>query len=440
MTFELKKRLIAQYGNIDDANNALHITYVVRDIDAVSMSPKQYFTEVGEYQLSYTVDQYTNNYINEEWSIQSNLYATINSETGVLNVTRIGEELDGEGPNANVTVTLYLMDGSTVSATSNLNFWERTAKIGDVVYHDGTFGSPDDYEAEIAVGKEAVGICFYIDPNDAKRRLLVALRDIPAGQTWGMTNATNTPIELTDSPDLNLYDIAQIPNVGNLGVSSFPGLRDTTNGDKYGWKSFDPYTAQAGQIGWMTVIQSGGGYKAGDKVPYGKYFTACVMEVRNAILTDSAINLEIPKASSDESEAKNLEFLINNAIIKMGSTNYKNLYFPAVSYCYAWRPSDRDDLKEEFKERNWWMPSGGEFLRLAFYSNQYYSETDPELNIFKKAAQKKIINMSLTSSGWFYNVSESSATQVTIIRGSSWHTAAATKNETNRPSRAICAF
>lgn len=439
MTFELKKKLLKEYGNIDDVNNALHITYVIRSVDSVNMAPKQYFIEVGEYQLSYTVSQYANNYINEEWSIQSNLYATIDSETGVLSVTRIGEELDGEGPNANVTVTLYLMDGSTVSATSNLNFWERAAKIGDVVYHDGTFGSPDDYEDEIAVGKEAVGVCFYIDPNDAKRRLMVALRDIPTGQTWGMTNATNTPIELVDSPDLNLYDIAQIPNVSSLGVGSFPALRDTMNGDKYGWKSFDPYTAQAGQIGWMTVIQSGGGYKAGDKVPYGKYFTACVMEVRNAILTDSAINLEIPKASSDESEAKNLEFLINNAIIKMGSSNYKNLYFPTVSYCYAWRPTAREDLHESFKERNWWMPSGGEFLRLAFFVNQYMSETDPELNIFKKAAQKKIINMAF-GSAWYYNVSESSATQVTIMRCSSWHTALASKNETNRPCRAICAF
>ena len=100
---------------------------------------------------------YANNYIRIEWSLESNLYATIDSESGVLTINRVGEEVDGAGPNADVTVVVYLLDGSSMSATSNLNFWLREVRLGDIVYHDGSIASPDDHNSMVLADKIPIG-------------------------------------------------------------------------------------------------------------------------------------------------------------------------------------------------------------------------------------------------------------------------------------------
>ena len=264
MTFELKRKLALEYGNIDDPNNNLHITYVVRNIENVSMPAKVYYSEVGEYQLAYSLNSpYANNYVREEWSMPSSLYATIDQKTGLLSVTRIGEEIEGEGPNVDVTVTLYLMDGSTISATSNINFWYRDAKLGDIVYHDGTYSAAEDYEDQKAAGKTAIGVCFYIDKNDKTRRLMVSKSYI-ASAAFGPSSASIAGITLADNPSISVYDVAGLINA--TPTTSLDGLRSSSTSD--GWANLDGNSNQAGQIGWKVLTKNELGYKIGDSLPW----------------------------------------------------------------------------------------------------------------------------------------------------------------------------
>lgn len=450
MTFELKRKLIAQYGNIDDINNDLHITYDERKITSVNMSPKQYFTEVGEYKLAYTVDSpYANNYSHEKWSLAVNLYATIDEDTGVLTVNRVGEGVDGVGPNAVVTLTVYLKDGSTLTATSELNFWKRVCQLGDVVYHDGSFSSVSDYSLETASGKVAIGICFYIHPTDPTKRLMVALRDVLSGQYWGVVSSSLPDITLTDYPGTSVYDISAIPNLNGFGATSWESLRDAVTGDEDGWAYFDPSTESAGQIGWMTVKVAGAGYNVNDSVPYGKYYTAHIIDTRNKVLQDSQFNLEIPVKTDTTPETNVLTSLLNQVQTSL-STTHKQLYYPIASYCYAYIPTTNKNLKDEFKEHNWWLPTFGELARLGYYCQEYYNPNNSDdvknkFNIFKEAIDSGIMSP-FTTSASYCTVNENytfSQIQILAMYSSSygrWYPATSVKNGTSRLARPICMF
>ena len=442
MTFELKRKLIAQYGNIDDENNGLYVKYVVRSIETVNMPARQYFTELGEYQLTYNLNSiYANNYVREEWSMGASLYAKLDPNTGVLTVTRIGEEVDGEGPNIDATVTLYLMDGSTISATTNLNFWVREARVGDVVYHDGTFSSFDDYEANRGAGKTAIGVCFYIDPEDRTRRLMMGLKYAHKSVFWGCSNDAIS-ITLNDTPNLSIYDITGIPNIQQKSVSLFSALRSATGGDADGWKIFNASTQHEGSIGWFTVIRPVGRFKAGDKVPYGQYYTECIIDTRDKLLSDSAINLPIPAATETITEKESLDICLDAVALSMGAA-YKALYYPAASYCYAYEP-DVKNLADKFKVHNWWAASYGELIRAYFYYNQ---TKDPDkannpFNVYEKGIELGLFDGWINTYEFTSSEQASNASYGPIGYYSKYdHIQSSSKNKnTNGHIRPICKF
>ena len=450
VTYELKKKLKEQYGDIDNENNSLYISYEVRNIKSVTMIPKQYFAEVGDYQLTFEIDSpYANSYSHVEWSVIPNLYCIIDSTTGILSVTRIGEEVDNTGPNVNVTVTVHMMNGSSLSATSNLNFWKRECKIGDIVYHDGSFASAKDHESMLAANKIAIGICFYIDPYNKSRRLMAALADNPTGQLWGPYTTSHLSITLNDIPDFNAYDIASLTNYSNKwGATSFTGMRDEINGDIDGWAVYLSDTALC-ELGWTTVEEDLGNHKAGDEIPYGKYNTAKIINHRDTMLRDSAINMPIPAKTQQKSEQTILTETLANVTSVLGNANYKVVYTPTASYCYAYCPTTREDLLDKFKEHEWFLPSLGEIARLFFYYQHYvnYSKNgiDSEFNLFKDAIDMGIMSK-FTETSHYYTSNEYATTSNTIgipayhTRIDYYYPTGIAKNGNNRPSRAICAF
>jgi hypothetical protein len=441
VTFELKRKLKEQYGDIDNEANGLYVSYVTRAINEVTMLPKQYFTEVGEYQLSFEVDSpYANNYTRIEWSLASNLYATIDSETGVVTVNRMGEEVDGTGPNADATVTIYLMDGTSVSASSNLNFWIREVRVGDIVYHDGTVTSPNDHAAMLAANKVAIGICFYINPYNKKERLMSSLVNVSSNQYWGIYSSVS--VNLEDNPDLSYVNIKDIPNLASPS-GSYTGLRDEINGDPDGWKYFDPLSNTLGQLGWMTVETPVGRFKKGDRVPYGQYYTECVIDARNKVLSDSAYKLPIPTKTNVITETNSLTSLLSQVNASLGTT-YKTLYYPAVSYAYAYCPTTREDLKEEYKEHNWWMPSMGELARIAYYHHESVFFAGSEYDIFTPAINNKVMAR-YSNNAHYLTSNEATADSVQILAlatatANRFYTATNAKSAATRPALAVCAF
>ena len=441
VTFELKKKLKAQYGDIDNEANGLYVSYVQRPIVEVTMLPKQYFTEVGEYQLSFEIDSpYANNYSRIEWSLASNLYATINQETGVVTVNRMGEEVDGTGPNADATVTIYLMDGTSVSASSNLNFWIREVRVGDIVYHDGTVASPNDHAVMLAANKTAIGICFYINPYNKRERLMSSLVNVCTNQYWGIYSSLS--VNLEDNPDLSYVDIKEIPNLASPS-GSYAGLRDELSGDPDGWRFFDPLTNTLGQLGWMTIETPVGRFKKGDRVPYGQYYTECVIDARNKVLSDSAYNLPIPTKNTGLTESNSLTTLLSQVNTSLGAT-YKALYYPSVSYTYAYCPTTREDLKEEYKEHNWWMPSMGELARIAYYHHESMFFAGSEYDIFTPAINNKVMAR-YTNNAHYLTINEATADSVQILALATttvnrFYTATNDKSAATRPVLAVCAF
>ena len=440
VNFALKRKLMEEYGNIDDANNGLHITYVVRDITSVDMQAKYYFTEIGEYPLSYEVTStYSNNYVREEWSMQPNLYATIDKDTGVVNVTRIGDEIDGDGPNANVTVTLYLLDGSTMSATSNINFWLREPKVGDVIYHDGSASTFDDYEINKKAGKDAIGVCFYIDPKDKTFRLMMSFKYASTSAYWG-PHENNISLTLIDNPDLKIFNIDGIPDINASVAKTYSALKDPTS--ETGWKDFDSGTIES-HLGKMLVTKPKGRFKAGDLVPYGQYFTECIIDTRDKLLSDSAVGLPIPKATDTNTERQSLEVALAAVEASMGAS-YKMLYFPAASYCYCFRPSDKEDLLDKFKEHNWWLPTCGELFRAYYYYNQSRdpnAANNPE-NIYQKGIDLKLFDSCPSTYENTTSEASSKAFLGPIIYYSKYDTLMTSGSQKNgtRYTRPICAF
>lgn len=441
VTFELKRKLKEMYGDIDNEANDLYISYVTRVINEVTMLPKQYFTEVGEYQLLFEVDSpYANNYSRIEWSIESNLYATINSETGVVTVNRMGEEVDGTGPNADATVTIYLMDGTYVSASSNLNFWVREVRVGDIIYHDGTVTSPNDHAAMLAANKVAVGICFYINPYNKKERLMSSLVNTSTNQYWGIFSSLS--VELNDNPDLSYVDIEGIPNLGTPS-GSYTGLRDEVSGDPDGWRYFDPLSNTLGQLGWMTVENPIGRFKKGDRVPYGQYYTECVIDARNKVLLDAAYNLPVPAKSDTITESNALTTLLTQVTSSLGD-KYKALYYPAVSYSYAYCPTTKEGLKDEYKEHNWWLPTMGELARIAYYHHESKFHIGSEYDIFTPAINNKVMS-GYANNAHYLTINEIAQDSVQILALATttenrFYTAANAKSTANRPALAVCAF
>ena len=446
MPFELKRKLALEYGNIDDPNNALHITYVVRNIENVSMPAKIYYSEVGEYQLSYSLNSpYANSYVREEWSMPSSLYATIDTKTGLLSVTRIGEEIEGDGPNVDVTVTLYLMDGSIISATSNVNFWLREAKLGDIVYHDGTYSAASDYEDQKASGKTAIGVCFYIDKNDKTRRLMVSKSYISSAM-FGPSSAALAGITLADNPSISVYNVAGLIDA-TTPTTTLEGLRSSSTSD--GWANLDGNSNQAGQIGWKVLTKNELGYKIGDSLPWGKYNQLHILALRNEVLNDSNFNLPIPEPLGELSESSVLTSYMSEAVSLFGK-GYDALYYPAASRCYAYVPATKEGTLDKFKSHNWWMPSYGELMRIAYYYRQYKtSSTNTEsnpLNIFRGAILAGVFSDfgSATAYGSSAEPGTNASSQiyrVTVNNSSgNWGGAGGTSKATATRILAICEF
>lgn len=103
--------------------------------------------------------------------------------------------------------------------------------------------------------------------------------------------------------------------------------------------------------------------------PIGLIETRLIIQLRNTILRDSGINLEVPVTTDTETEREALSRLIRAANATPGSA-YK-FYFPAASYAYAYEPTIKagEALSPKFRRHNWFLPTAGDaqnfrYLRL----------------------------------------------------------------------------
>ena len=432
VTFAMKRRFLQKWGQVDSPTNALYITYAQRDIPAVLIHGDSTIPSAGSYAFDVTPataggvsTPYGNKFTAIRWEMDSNAYATVNPQTGQVTATSVGtESADGTGPTAYLRAILTMLDGSSMTATKLVRLYDRSAKVGDYVFADGSYSDIDDGT------KTAVGICFWINPEDPSERLMVAMEDAAQSIYWGLYSSSSYPansisgIELEsgyepyDTPMQNVTSsgIVVTTEGGSANIVSDATYRDESEtGDADGFRKLAAGTA-ATHIGYMTLPSDFLGWRAGDRIPYGQYESLTVIRHRDEVL--GQLGYEIPAASATETERESLTRLIAAIRADGGDQKYAQFYYPAVSYCHAYEPTvirSGEVLADKFKAGNWFAPSTGDLCRLFWYHSKGY--TGATHAIFSNAAQANLFKRFTAT--LFWTSLEYSATYAWVVYFSS---------------------
>ena len=290
------------------------------------------------------------------WEISSNNYATIDPTTGVVTVWQMASE--SEGPYADVTVRITTLEGQELTNTKRFYFCEHVCRVGDFVYADGTFSD------ELVSYKTVFAICFYINPEDPTDRLAVSRGNIATDQ-WGLYNDASYGVTgVTVDGYTSIYD-TPVTNISTNGTGDIDNVSSIASFSNYG------RSTAVGDVGFSQLPENMfdvSSFAAGDFIHVGQYKTLQLIRHRNRILTGVTSNVgthvpQIPAANSNQTERTVLELLIADIVSKKGN-NYRQFYYPAASYCYAYMPTyvlqPGEVVADKLKPHNWWLPTLGE--------------------------------------------------------------------------------
>ena len=414
VNFDLKRKLLEAWGNVDDENNPLYIEYTKRELTTVTIGGDRYIDEITpeddpeKYKLTVApAIPNANNFTKISWKIATNNYATIDETTGVLTVTAIGTE--DRAPKAKVTVEITLSDGTKLTEETTIGFYKRSCHLGDYVFADGTYSDLLDS------GKTPVGVCFYINPADKTQRLCVALANLPSYQ-WGLYPVSDnngfTGIELADTPGYSIFNIPTMTDKGDRGLTGNyinpTTYRDeTTSGDPDGFKILSTGSA-VGEIGFEAITTKIGQYPEGTKLPYGLINTLRIIAHRNTILSDSAVNLQQPQQIGTTSPYQHLLQLMSDVVTDNGGlAKYRQFYYPAASLCNCYEPGVKqgETLADKFKAGKWFLPSEGELARIYWYHRQGYTVGATDAIFAQAVADGRMTAM---SNAWHWSSTENS--------------------------------
>ena len=94
--FNNKIDWLYHWGNVDDENNNLHITYYSTPIAAIEIKGSQYIYSTGEHSFYCKPNTANgNDVVSIRWSLDTNLYAKIvntSKDYCVINVSQLGDE------------------------------------------------------------------------------------------------------------------------------------------------------------------------------------------------------------------------------------------------------------------------------------------------------------------------------------------------------------
>ena len=377
VSFEQKRTILNAFGNIDSETNSLYISYTKVAINSVKIKGRTYLDERGkDYSLTIEPNPINgNDFVSVAWSMSENAYASIDKDTGIIHVSKVGTE--EEAPTATVTADVTLSDNRVVTSNElTVHFFNRAMQVGDVVYADGTY-SPN---TEIDDTKTIVAVCFYINPDDPTDRRGVAVKDIKDayGNTeffWGLNNHGDLKdIELSDFPNYNVYKVS-------------------------GMKSFEKATEDA--LGQVTLEEDILEYKAGSKMSITQYNTLRTILHCQKILSDSSMKfLTIPTATDTETEFESLNRLVNELNLSKPELNNRGgcYYFHAPYVCYTYQPKIKEGeiLSDKFKAHKWFLPfyeyplmdeilinsedNSIDRLNFSSYSDEYSTSTETKGN------------------------------------------------------------
>lgn len=294
-----------------------------------------------------------------------------------------------------------------------------------MVYHDGTVS------ADNITSKSPVAVCFMLNPKNHRQGLFVSVSDLSetsisgSGTTtfwqWGLYNSTDSNngmagVTLADSPTYNVYDIANINNIGSGQFSSADSyFRDETNTENAGWKVYTDTSSTMSDIGFVEITQTiydklityltDLGLKVGDCISVGQLKTLYIILHRDKILQDSGIALPVPKASDTEAEQENLSTCLINVYKNNENKGKYCQYYPAASRCYAYSPiknipvARQAEMNSRLEAHHWHLMSIGEMERFTWHTLKG-KESSTEWAIFAKAFNNELYNWPGDSVYW----------------------------------------
>lgn len=400
VTMDQKRKMLNAWGKIDNEGNSLYISYEKVAIKSVSIIGKKNFGTKGDYSLKLrTLPLTGNNFTSERWSISENSFATIEKDTGVIHVSKVGSKENDD--KATVYLEVELSDGSTVSAESDIYFYPYQAQLGDYIFADGTYGNDQSLS-----DSTPIGVIFYIEPKERKWAIAVALKDYES-RVWGLYNSTDANngmngIKLGGNSSYNVYNLLLLQEYTTGLHVTDANMRDESNTANDGFKEYSALNTIS-DIGFEEITESmyninvghtilgeyfdRVGLKVGDMVARGQLNTLKIIAHRDYILKDTNVNLPIPKATADKTLAQSLSECIKSVQASHNNAQkYQQYYYPAASYCNAYVPTldSGDHLVEKFGEGRWFLMSSGEMARCSWYAKKGYDDASVPHAIFAK--------------------------------------------------------
>ena len=478
ITYDRKVKYTIKWGNIDDPDNDLYMTYPydvnLNKIYSIGVYGNTTVYVVGTYTYSmipYNAEGvktvYGNDFTKIEWSYtgygagaQDDKHNWIEPLTGILHAGAIGESVTSDF-DGKVKCTMYKLDGTTIYNEKTVHMYYRDAEVGDYLFADGS------YSNEFDSNKTVVGVCFYVNPKDKKERLAVSTENLGAFD-WGLDSRFASGLTL--HPDSKLtsnqyFDLKDVPNIKGVPFNATTSATSNQNfyirddnfrdsGEEDGFFNYKGMFSEtynkteakdlgkaASVVGYCTtsedirdnqnqpsawsVRNEIGLYiiPSGSRVPWGYVKTLYEINHRNTILsyvvteTDESgeitkYGVDIPVKTEKQSEYDNITDCMNNIVTTGGNANYKYLYYPAPSKCYAFEPTlfktlkDNEVLGEKLTLHNWFLPSIGDLARLCWYHRQGY-DSSAENAIFAEPTSvawfTKFEDLSYWSSSEVYN-------------------------------------
>lgn len=427
VTIDQKRKMLNAWGKIDNEGNSLYVSYEKVTIKSVSIVGKKNFDTKGDFSLSLKTHPTTgNDFTSARWSISENSFATIEKDTGVIHVNKVGSKENDD--KATVSLEVELSDGSTVSAESEIFFYPYQAQLGDYIFADGTYGKDQSLS-----DSTPIGVIFYIEPKERKWAIAVALKDYES-RVWGLYNSTDAingmnGIKLGSNSNYNVYNLPLLQEYMTSVSVTDANMRDESNTANDGFKEYTIINTIS-DIGFEEVTEAmyntnvghailgeyieKMGLKVGDMIARGQLNTLKIIAHRDYILQDSKVNLPIPKATATQTLAESITECIKSVqAAHNNAQKYQQYYYPAASYCNAYVPSldSGDHLVEKFGEGRWFLMSSGEMARCSWYTKNGYN-LGVANNIFAQAYVD--LNFTALSDNWYLLSSEYS-------EGQSWN-------------------
>ena len=369
MTLGEKITLGKVYGNIDDKNNALYITYTSLAINTLSIVGTTFMTKTGEYQFSLLASPVNGNNIAVDengaklkWTLPTSAepYAHwVDDVNGLLSVDALSDpDLDQKHT---MTVTAGLTTGATLTAEKQVGFYRHTPKVGDFAYADGTFDSEWD------AARDFVGLVFMRLPlydEDDSTKLIgydvrvvskenLTLTSTDKANTWTMHrwglypndfSSVETDIEEA-SGVVDAFDIYELANITTAdGKNTSLTISDTTFLDDTQTDGYKVFTAGA----------------ASDF--NGKSNTQKIVNHAKKIVS-GYLGKSWPTTMTELADA--MQAIIKDNASATNASYYNEFYYPAGWGCALYEPTAKNGtVADSFKAGQWYLPACGEACRI----------------------------------------------------------------------------